>query len=649
MMLALATSSACRRIIYSVVSSFFLLLFYGCNGSASKLASDDINHSAGKIITLGQDNNFFTHQSAELVLFYPDESLSNIHWQQTAGVDVSLLTKNSKVIAFTPTISGNYSFEVSFTLSNGQTQTASHSITVNDAEHKISARLGHTVLSDNNVSLRAFVDSTIDVTTLSWQQIDGNKVTFEQSGSQANAQNTPDQQLAIFFTAPSVTKDMLLSFEVSATDSNNQQHRDQVVILVEPATTINANAYFEDRVATVFPYQHDNSYTANLVNCVYSNSLTSSCTLVTLPLLASENSVLSVDEIMARVVVSHQWMGDRFKNFLLNRDNHNDFKRLLRATTAIVISYDIRPSFYWAATGAIYLDPENLWVTADERDTINEAPDYRSDFGNSLQFVMPWRYVKNNDYAYHSSSREQRVIRDPSESEYRLAALLYHELAHANDFFPSNEWLSHQSQSRVLDAALSTDFESDQLTVLYPLASETMRALAQVSFAGESATIAQESYLPADIQSFFSEDVASDFYAYSSEREDYAMLFEELMMKNRYEVDRDVAITNLPSGDNITSADYRVTWGQRGRIANEQIKPRVAFSAARVLPEFDHSLALSQLPTLIQMTSGQSWLENLTISPSNTSSVKQEKQQPELAISTEVISNRYFHKALPKH
>jgi len=649
MMLTMSTSSVSRKVFYCVVSTFFLLFLSGCNGNSASLPDDDINHDSGQIITLGENNQFYTEQSVELVLFYPDSTLSDINWLQTAGVDVTLITKKSKVIAFTPTTSGSYSFEVSFTLSNGQTQTASHSITVNDAEHKISARLGHTVLSDNNVSLRAFVDDAIDLTSVSWRQVDGTTVTFEQADSQANAQTTAEQQLAIFFTAPSVTKDMLLSFEVSGTDHNNQQHRDQVVILVEPAATINANAYFEQRVATVFPYKSDSPYATELVNCVYSNRLNSSCTLASLPLLASENNELSVDDIMARVVVSHQWMGERFQDFLLNRDNHDDFKRLLRATTAIVISYDIRPSFYWAATGAIYLDPENLWVTIDERDTINEAPDYRSDFGNSLQFVMPWRYVKNNDYASSSFSREQRVTRAPSESEYRLASLLYHELAHANDFFPNHEWSSHQSGSRVLDAAQSTDFESDQLAVLHPLASNTMRALAQVSFAGETATAVQESYLPADIQGFFSEDVANDYYAYSSEREDYAMLFEELMMKNRFEIDRDVAITNLPSGDNITSADYIVTWGQRGRIANEHIKTRVAFSAARVLPEFDHSSALAQLPDPIEMTSGQSWLENLTISPNNTNSFKQKKQHAELGSSPEFLGNRYYHKALPKH
>jgi len=194
---------------------------------------------------------------------------------------------------------------------------------------------------------------------------------------------------------------------------------------------------------------------------------------------------------------------------------------------------------------------------------------------------------------------------------------MYHELAHANDFFPSNEWYSHNSNSRILDAALNTNFESDQLAVAFPLTSQTMRNLAQVSFAGNSATQTQQSYLPSDIESFFSPDAATDFYAYSSEREDYAMLFEELMMQNRFGVIRDVAITNQPTGSNISGFDYIVTWGQRGRIADEKLKPRVYFSASRVLPEFDSASAINALNAPIMMFAGLNWIENLSISPSN--------------------------------
>ncbi|MCW9081489.1 MAG: hypothetical protein OQK09_08240, partial [Colwellia sp.] len=488
-------------------------------------------------------------------------------------------------------------------------------------------------------------EASIDNARIKWLQVSGPKISFSQDNT--------DGELAVFFTAPSVTKDTLLTFEVTANDAS-QSFTDKVVVLVEPAEKIASNAYFDTRVAQVFPYHSNSPFADSLVSCTYSNTLSSSCTLAKLPLLAKATSIPTINDIMDRVIVSHQWMGDRFRDFLINNDPNNDFKHLLRATTAIVISYDIRPSFYWAATGAIYLDAQNFWLTPGERDTINEAPDFRSDFGKELQFVMPWRYVKNNDYADAYFANDQRVTRTTDDGFYRLASLLYHELAHANDFFPSTEWFSHDSQSRILDAALSTNFESDNLAIAFPLQSSEMRSLAQVSFAGVSATDAQKSYLTADIEGFFSPDHATGYYAYSSEREDYALLFEELMMQSRFNVFRDVAITNLPNGENISATDYIVTWGQRGRIGTETIKQRVAYSATRVLAEFDSIAALAQVPAPIPMIVGDDWLENLTISP--TVQAKQINKQAKTSdnLFGEInmqrpISERYYHKTLPNH
>ena len=181
----------------------------------------------------------------------------------------------------------------------------------------------------------------------------------------------------------------------------------------------------------------------------------------------------SVDDIMDRVIVSHQWMGDQFKKFLENYDFNDDFKNLLRATTAIVISYDIRPSFYNPTSAAIYLDPSDLWETPEQRDTINQAPDYRAGFGAELQFEMPWRYVKNNDYAYFYYPIRLRLSRSLADAEYSFASLLYHELAHANDYFPSTRWLTYSSSRTVYNAVVEVyqagEIESDYLQVNYPL------------------------------------------------------------------------------------------------------------------------------------------------------------------------------------
>ncbi|MBU2871287.1 hypothetical protein [Colwellia sp. E2M01] len=563
------------------------------------------------------DDNQSINQSVDLFLYYPNDSISNINWQQTAGEPVTILASTSKSIAFTPTQAGDYSFAVSFTLNDEQEQTLQKTVTVDDNEHKVTARLSHTALAQNKVSHRAHLQyDTNNSNSITWQQISGPTVSLITDNDTGNT----DGDLAIFFNAPMVKNDTIITFEVSATDNNNITYHDQVGVLIEPVAEIKDNAYFSDRVATVFPYNSNSPYAQEIVDCAYSNTLSSSCTLDKTPLLAAEIAGQSlsiaptIDNIMDRVVVSHQWMGDRFKEFLTSNDPNNDIKFLLRATTAIVIAYDIRPSFYWAATGAIYLDPENLWLTANERDTINEAPDYRSNYGSDLQFVMPWRYVKDNAYAYGSYSKSNRINRTANDTLYQLTALLYHELAHANDFFPSTEWYIHDNNDRVLDAAVSSNFESDELAVSYPLASQEMRNLGRVRFAGESASQVQRSYLPTDIEGFFSSDSASDFYAYSSLREDYAMLFEELMMQHRFSIMRDIAITNQPDGESISATDYIVTWGQRGRIGDDKLKDRALFTAKSALPELDGQAIINQLPTPIEMIEGNNWIENLTIS-----------------------------------
>jgi len=141
------------------------------------------------------------------------------------------------------------------------------------------------------------------------------------------------------------------------------------------------------------------------------------------------------------------------------------------------------------------------------------------------------------------------------------------------------------------------------------------------------------------------------------------MLFEELMMQNRFDITRDVAITNQPTGDSITSSSYIVTWGQRGRIGDDKLRERVLFSASRVLPEFNSQAAMDLVPTPIEMVQGNSWPENLTISPNPAPSSLKMTQLNSFSIPTSFAQaaavndaqqpvdnyNRYYQKPLPSH
>ena len=572
----------------------------------SILSACKSNNEPATIVTVG--NNVKIAQAVELLILSPDYKITDILWTQTAGQPVVFLAHTSKVIAFTPDMAGTYRFNASFSREDGSKENIEHSITVSSEQSYISARLGHAVLEGNKVSLRASISQDLSSSSLVWQQVTGPKVNFTEVNTDGN--------YAVFFDAPEVNQDTLFEFSVTS-----GSHTDSVGIIVENAELINTDSNdtaYTERLARVFPFVESSPYADVLADCVYSNKINfnRTCTFNTLPLIAHDTTTPTVDDIMDRVVVSHHWMGERFREFLENFDPNNDFKNLLRANTAIVISYDIRPSYYWVVSGAIHLDANYFWLTPDERDTINQAPDYRASFGSDLNFAMPWRYVKNNDYTTTYISENLRTNRAPEDVLYGLTYLMYHELAHANDFFPSTSWSNLNRDQTILSAAQQisndTGYKSDQLKTAHPLLGDEMYALAQVRFHGMAATSAQKAYQPSDVSTFFSAEKAPQFYNYSSLREDYAMLFDAFMMKIRFDISRDVAITNAPKS---VDENYIVTWGQRGRIGDEFIKPRVLYAVSNILPEVKGVESLiDNLPSPIMMNIGETWSENLNIS-----------------------------------
>ncbi|MGZ9898140.1 hypothetical protein [Shewanella gaetbuli] len=545
----------------------------------------------------------------------------NFEWQQLTGSPLALVSSQSPVLNFTPNNSGVYQFSVNVTGSGIDIQ---HDFEVNvTAENQVyyGVNSDHQVVEGNGVSVRLTSDITQATNNTQWC-----------SDSSINLNLDLSNGSRPLFTAPTVSQDTIVTLNATA-NVNGQTYTDNVHLLVTNESPITSE-YFDSPVARTYPYNNDSPYSAALSQCVYSNSLNESCAISRLPLIGQQRTAPTIDEIMDRVIVSHDWMGANFKRFLIEKDVNNDFKTLLQSVTAVVISYDVRPSFYWVVTGAIYLDPNNLWMTPEQRDTINEAPDFRSDFGNDLQFLVPWRHVKNNDYVYRYYDPEIRVSRTLNDLTPRLASLLYHELAHANDFFPRSVHAQLTGPTLLDDfyrRANNSALVSDQLALNSPLQSSEMYSLAEVSFKGETANNTQKAYKPSDVTSFFKPDHASDFYSYSSTREDAAMLFEEALMSHRYNILRDVAITNNP--ENASGSNIIVDWGQRGRIGEPSIKPRAEYVIDQMLPEVGSQQLVDNLPAPIQMVAGKTWLENVVLmSPSN--AVIQQRSTPQTIQST---------------
>ncbi len=361
------------------------------------------------------------------------------------------------------------------------------------------------------------------------------------------------------------------------------------------------------------------TYSNVLADCALVETNSNSCSLLSLPLLGMDTMAPDVNDILSRTVVSHPWMGERFGELL--EVLPPDTLQLFRGITTVVIAFDIRPSYYHSLTGAIYLDPRYLWQTNAEKITIDRAEDYRSDFANELQFVPLWRYIKDGDYAWDYFPLEGSQTRTLNDTVLPMASLLFHELAHANDVFPPAELANINRDQSVVSAsfALQPMSVSAQLAASQPLRSELLKGLARVQYYGETASSTQKMTSAETVGLDFEIDGASDDYAYSSNFEDLAMLFEEVMMKYYYDVDRELAFTDAPTGDDSFCSSYIIRWGVRNRVGLPMVASRATYALQALLDLNDVDPYIQSVPDAMLMDNMEDWCSIQDLGVSGTS------------------------------
>ena len=366
-------------------------------------------------------------------------------------------------------------------------------------------------------------------------------------------------------------------------------------------------------LSDVSVYAADSPYAPVLKACATASDEAHLCTLQTLPLLGTTAPNPTVAAVMDRVLVSDPWMGDRLAQVL--EQFPPDLLTLFKGVTAVVIDGDINPAYYSISSAALYLNPADLWLTNEEKATISQVPDYRSDFGAQLQFVPLGRYVLGNQYAYNYYPLDGTDTRQLSDILYPMARMLYHELAHANDFLPVAQQQSIDPQLTPYRAAiaLQNDSVAAHLVAAAPLTSTVWQGLGQVLYRGVTPSAEQLDYTAAQVGSAFAADVASDPYAYSTVHEDVAMLFEETMMRYHFGIDRDLAFADRPETTTPVCDDYLVEWGVRRRIADPAVNPRAELVSAEILPDSDLTSFFAALPAPISMFVGQGWCSNLSL------------------------------------
>ncbi|WP_052691819.1 hypothetical protein [Teredinibacter purpureus] len=385
--------------------------------------------------------------------------------------------------------------------------------------------------------------------------------------------------------------------------------------LVDDNNTDNSNTDApSDTLDDVAAWRSDAPYANVLYRCALAQveNTNAACDLDTLPLLGMEVDSPTVDDIMGRVLVSHDWMAERFEQAL--NAYPDEMLTLFRGLTAIVIDDDIRPAFYSSNTGAIYLDPFYLWTTNAEKTTINTKEDYRAGFSDPLSFRAWSRYTRFGTYAFTYGSLDDQESRSISSVILISARLLLHELAHVNDFLPYDSYGSINLNNTVDEAIanLANGRLSDRLSNTDPLTSDILHGLGRVMYRGTTPSSTQRQYSAEFVGEEYENDAAADAYAYSSQFEDVAMLFEVAMMKYFWDIDYQVAFVT-PVETETYCDEYLIGWSALNWIGNTDVKSRAMLVTNELLPTIDMTLFYQELEAPIVTNEGN-WCFNSTAS-----------------------------------
>ena len=362
------------------------------------------------------------------------------------------------------------------------------------------------------------------------------------------------------------------------------------------------------------PYRPDGPWASVLTGCAVVDEPLAACALDVLPFIGQATDEPDVDDVLDRTLVTHDWMGERFEALL--RDAPEDLVRLFGATTSISIGSTVRPSNYWIGTGAIQLDPADLWLAVEEKRNVATVADYRAPFARRLAFRNEWAQRVDGRPIAPRSDLEDRNTRTLDDIRLPFASVMYHELAHANDFLPPGEAAALDPSARPLDAltGIAERWLSTRLVGASPLDSLILQRLARVRFLGDEPTASEAAIGPVVAGAEMDGDGATIFYGYSTIHEDFATLFEAAMMKARHDVDFHVAFTDVPPDpDAVRCADLTVGWGVRNRLGDAAVNVRAGLAVASVYPD-DAALlggVSAALGTQESMAPGTTWCENV--------------------------------------
>lgn len=369
-----------------------------------------------------------------------------------------------------------------------------------------------------------------------------------------------------------------------------------------------------------FPYRSDGLFSDVLKDCALISEDEDICKLAELPHIGHAGQSPGVEDVMQRVLVTHDWMGARFEQALHRMPP--DMLALFGTVTSIVIGSELRPSSYFPGQAKIQLDPRFLWVTVPEKRTIATDDDFRTNFGAALKFKGFRRLAIGNDYAVPFSSLSDDNPRAIEELDIPLASLLYHELAHANDYIQYDTVASVSLDQTPWQAVQQNPdlqiwqqlYDDEQLTAQ----SSWLYGLARVRFRDDEPTPFLASLLADFVGGEMGNEGKASFYGYFTRFEDVATLFSAAMMKYHYDVDTHVGFANKTENEATASCnDYKVAWGVRNRVAAPLVAPRAQFIVDKMLPPSANrdQFFASGMGTETPLRLGVGWCDSVSDDP----------------------------------
>ncbi len=356
------------------------------------------------------------------------------------------------------------------------------------------------------------------------------------------------------------------------------------------------NTAFFKEIGAVTPYT-DNGPNKKMKECIYKSENKDSCKLNELSLIGMEKNEITINDVLDRTLVSHKFLGDNFKSLLIKLNN-KDLLKMFGAVNAIIISDKVTPSFYWSRTGAIYLSADYFWLTKEEGEKLYKKMDPRADYGQKFKFSIREKTVQNGANIHRGLWQDTRSIND---IELPTTKLLFHELTHANDYFPkslyknspldkSKTYLEVSGDRYRKYGLLSDQFENS-------LASKTLLDLGRIAFHGEKETEDQLDLDAYDIAKEIEDDVAVAYYSYSSPREDLAMLVETLLMMRFYNIDKYITVVKFPKNNfkPTNEFQYPLAWGMKNKILETKTFERALYGAKAIFEDYDSSIYMNIL------------------------------------------------------